>query len=340
MPIVAKLSEQIKAKGFEHFGFTKLDRPLNLALYRKWIDDGCHGDMEWLAEHLPAKENPKLLMAQARSAIVVTQSYYPAQQTALKSLRTALYAQSPDYHDSLMKRLRSLKQALEFAFPDEEFLCYTDALPVAERELAARAGLGWLGKNGCLIDRKQGSLFVLGGLLTSLDLEEGSRLPDFCGSCDRCITSCPTSAIRNDRTLDARLCISYWNIEAKESAPEALRSKMNDWFFGCDICQTVCPWNEKVFGKEVMQTLSTKTKTENAIADLRWCLTAGNIELEKVLKGTPLLRARSRGLRRNALYIVGNLKLKELRPEVERISERFPRLRETALWTLGQLMLS
>jgi epoxyqueuosine reductase len=342
MSIVAELSKRIKDEGFEHFGFTSLKLPLSLGIYRQWLKDGCHGDMTYLEEHLPMKEMPQLLMPKVRSAIVVTEPYFPliSPPQPLGSLRTALYAQAPDYHHSLKTKLEAMAASLADFFPCEEFLCYVDSKPVPERELAVRAGLGWVGKNGCVISPKRGSLFFLAEIYTTLDIQaENSPMPDHCGTCDRCIRACPTAAIRDNRTLDARLCISYWTIEAKDKPPTPLRSKMQDWFFGCDICQTVCPWNEKVFGKDEMRSLSAiKTSSaKDAEEDLRWCLSASNREIEQRLGNLPLLRARGRGLKRNALIVIANLKITALAPDVEQVAEKFPLLRELALWTLEQL---
>src|SRR5262249_49157778 len=148
-----------------------------------------------------------------------------------------------------------------------------------------------------------------------LDLTESPPLPDLCGTCDRCIRACPTEAIRGDRTLDARKCISYWTIEAKSAPPESLVKKIGDWFFGCDICQTVCPWNEKAFGKSQMRAPQSTPKESELETDLRWCLSASNREMESALENSPLLRARARGLRRNAIIVIGNRKLKRLEPD-------------------------
>jgi epoxyqueuosine reductase len=340
MAILTELSERIKAEGFEHFGFAQLKRPLSMGLYREWIQEGCHAGMDYLERHLPFKENPQSLMPKARSAIVVTAPYYPNEESThrLKNLRTALYAHGEDYHLWLTAKLDKLISRLREVFPEEQFLCYADSKPITERELASRAGLGWIGKNGCLIDRKYGSLFFIGEIFTTMQLEDSSiQIPDHCGTCDRCIKGCPTQAIRPNRTLDARLCISYWTIEAKGVPPPEIRGNFSDWFFGCDVCQTVCPWNEKVFGKTEMQALTESRPNPSLTDDLRWCLNASNSEMEKELRNTPLLRARARGLRRNALIVIGNLRLKELEQDVRNLIQNHPALEEVAVWTLGQL---
>jgi epoxyqueuosine reductase len=337
MPIVTELSERIKAEGFEHFGFATLKRPFSFDVYRQWLADGHHADMEYLQRHASIKENPNLLMPQARSSIVIAQPYFPTKDAPAAGPRTALYAQIPDYHHWFLGKLNGLRATLQVHYSAEEFLCYTDSSPIAERDLAARAGLGWVGKNGCVIDRQIGSLFFLGEIFTSLTLEETGLVHDHCGTCDRCIRACPTQAIQDNRTLDARRCIAYWNIEAKEAAPEPLRREFSDWFFGCDICQTVCPWNEKVFGKSVMQGLSVRENPSSIESELRWYLTASNREIERELKGSPLLRARPWGLKRNALIVIANRKITSLRDAVESLLHSTPRLEELARWTLAEL---
>lgn len=334
--IVSELSERIKEHGFNRFGFAELKRPLSLEVYRQWLEAGCHADMDYLARHFPMKENPQLLSQRAQSAIVIGEPYYPPNATAPK-LRTALYAQSSDYHHWFQAKLEKLAETLRQVFSAEEFLCCTDNKPVLERELGVRAGLGWIGKNGCLLDRKAGSLFLIGEILTSLHLSDSGPLPDHCGTCDRCVRACPTAAIRGDRTLDARLCIAYWTIESKGVPPPPLRAAIGDWFFGCDLCQTVCPWNEKVFGKTAMKQL-TVGRDADIETDLRWCLSASQRQLKATFAGSPIWRAGPRGIRRNALIVTSNLRLLELRPEVEQVAKRHPQLRELVDWTLSRLV--
>lgn len=337
MRIVTELSQRIKDQGFDHFGFATLKRPFSFDLYQQWLQAGHHADMHYLKQHAPIKENPRLLSPQARSAIVIGQPYFPDLPASPNQPRTALYAQSPDYHVWFVDKLNKLRDSLREVFQDQQFLCYADASPIAERDLAARAGLGWIGKNGCVIDRKRGSLFFLGEIFTSLDFADGDLVPDHCGTCDRCIRACPTNAILPNRTLDSRRCIAYWNIEAKSTPPIELRRSLSDWFFGCDICQTVCPWNEKAFDKERMRALSETSLGNDIESELRWYLTASNREIEGELEGSPLLRARPRGLRRNALMVIANRKLVRLSGAVRHVAETYPDLRELSLWTLAEL---
>lgn len=341
MDFVSKLSQTISSFSFSHFGCTPLATPVSLSLYKEWLEAGHHAGMDYLLRHLPLKEDSRRWAPKARSAIVVAKGYHPHPYKSEKSLplRTALYALGEDYHFEFRRELEQLAKALKADYSAEEFLCFTDSAPILERDLAATAGLGWVGKNSCLIHPQKGSLFLLGEIFTSIDVKATAQaIPDFCGTCDRCIRACPTQAIEAPRVLNAGKCISYWTIEARTTAPIALRKKFSDWFFGCDICQTVCPWNEKVFGKESMQKLSQPALEPSLemTQELRWILSSSNKTLSKTFAKLPYSRARAVGLKRNALYVIGNLRLKELTPEVDKY-RLDPSLGELATWTLNRL---
>lgn len=338
--IKEQLSQIIEESAFTDYGFSKLSEPLSMDKYEDWIDKSYHGSMDYLKKHKAIKSNPKIKFPNANSAIVITQNYYAHDfgDSKVSSLRSALYAQGDDYHFWFKDKIKALSQKLSLAFPKEEFLCFTDSAPVLERDLANKAGLGWVGKNSCLINSKKGSLFFIGEIYTSLQLSSNkSQHPDRCGKCTKCIDACPTQALKTNRTMDARKCISYLTIENKEDPPENLRKDINDWFFGCDICQTVCPWNEKVFGKEGMAGLSkTRNKPdEQLLEELKFILTNSNKYLQKHFKSSPLARARGNGLKRNALIVIANLKLQDLEPEVREIAKT-PRFESLAKWTLEQ----
>ncbi len=294
--------------------------------------------MTYLKDHLPPKEKPEFHFKALTSAIVIVKPYFPNENSLGSALRIAEYAKTRDYHFTFKEELERLKVALSETFPGEEFLCFTDSVPILERDLAVRAGLGWIGKNTCLIDRKEGSLFFIGEVLTSFEWEEEeNRFLDFCGTCTRCIDICPTGALKENRVLDARACIAYLNIEAKTIPPLELREKMGDWFFGCDLCQTVCPWNEKSFGKELMRSLTQSSGSvvdQEMINELKFILNSSNKKLMDYFKESPLSRARGFGLKRNALVLIGNLKIKELKSDVIEASRLWPRLNELCKWTL------
>lgn len=342
MDFVSLCEDTLKRFGFDHYGLTPIAQPLSMDMYRLWLEKGHEAGMTYLKLHEPLKADPKKFAPRAETAIVVAKAYYPHPYGASPlAARTALYAQGDDYHVNFKKELESVAKELANTFVNEEFLCFTDSAPILERDLAYRAGLGWFGKNTCLIHPKKGSLFFIGQILTSVLIPQKTRsvLPDMCGTCDRCIRACPTGAIEEPRVLNANKCISYWTIESREAAPIGLREKFNDWFFGCDICQTVCPWNEKSFGRIAMQELSQNqipSKNTSLIEDLRWILTASRNEISRKLAQSPLLRARPSGLKKNALIVVGNLRLVELLPEVE-MSVAQEDLKEVASFTIRQL---
>ncbi|WP_413944675.1 tRNA epoxyqueuosine(34) reductase QueG [Bdellovibrio sp. HCB-162] len=338
------IDETLEDLGFSHFGFTSLSKPLSFEFYKEWLNQGLHGDMKYLEDHAPIKEEPRSKWPRAQSALVFAIPYFPhpekKQDFPLKQARVSLYAQGMDYHFWFKERMAELCKKLQGLMPEEEFLPFTDSSPVLERDLAKRAGLGWVGKNTCLIHPKKGSLFFIGEIYTSLKLEtEIEPLPDFCGTCTRCIDICPTGALLEPRKMDARKCISYLTIESRQVPSEELRSQIGDWFFGCDLCQTVCPWNQKVFkGQLSIETNLTLTQEneELLINDLRYILTASGKKIGRDFLGTPLARAGSFGLKRNALIVVANKRIKALSEEVKTLLQH-EKLGELASWTLKQI---
>lgn len=338
------IDETLEDLGFSHFGFTSLSKPLSFEFYKEWLNQGLHGDMKYLEDHAPIKEEPRSKWPRAQSALVFAIPYFPhpekKQDFPLKQARVSLYAQGMDYHFWFKERMAELCKKLQGLMPEEEFLPFTDSSPVLERDLAKRAGLGWVGKNTCLIHPKKGSLFFIGEIYTSLKLEtEIEPLPDFCGTCTRCIDICPTGALLEPRKMDARKCISYLTIESRQVPSEELRPQIGDWFFGCDLCQTVCPWNQKVFkGQLSIETNLTLTQEneELLINDLRYILTASGKKIGRDFLGTPLARAGSFGLKRNALIVVANKRIKALSEEVKTLLQH-EKLGELASWTLKQI---
>lgn len=325
-----------------------LNTPLTIDFYEKWLNQNFHGSMTYLKDHLELKRTPQQLSRSLKSVISVTQSYFPAvQKTNVNTpARVALYAQNEDYHFWLKEKLQQIAEQLKAEYPEHEFLAYVDSGPVLERDLAYQNGLGWFGKNTCLIHPQHGSLFFIAEILTSLESESANEpLPDFCGKCNKCQEICPTEAIIAPKTLDAKKCISFLTIESKTTPPIELRTKMGDWFFGCDLCQTVCPWNEKYFrlhdlikdsgaSTSPVKELSS-TDRQELLSYFRFLLTASHKQIQKHHYGSPLLRAGAKGLKRNALIVIGNQKLTELKNEVSEL--KTPDLEELADWTLNQL---
>lgn len=328
-----------------------LNTPLTIDFYEKWLDKNYYGSMSYLKTHLAYKKNPKLIEPKLNSVISVAQSYFPAPHpSSIKTpVRVALYAQNDDYHYWLKNTLQDIISELKKNYPDDIFLPYVDSGPILERDLAYQNKLGWFGKNTCIIHPEHGSLFFIAEILTSLEVKNHNDdlepIPDFCGKCQKCIEICPTNALIAPRTLKADQCISYLTIESKEIPPLELRSKIGDWFFGCDLCQTTCPWNEKVFRKKnIEKSDSTNTaklldltpqKRTELIEYFRFLLSASHNQILKHHFGSPLSRAGAKGLKRNALIVIANQNLFELKSEVENIST--PELKELAEWTLEQI---
>jgi epoxyqueuosine reductase len=348
--IASSIGAILQDEGFSEFGFAELKQPFSIALYEEWLEKGFHGEMDYLVRHLPLKKDPQSLLnsqngGKARSAIVVTKNYVPhpepIENWPILELGTiAAYARGKDYHHFLKASLARVIERLQVLLPNEVFCAYTDSAPVLERDLAARAGLGWIGKNTCVISRQKGSLFFLAEIYTSLDpalLQPPEKPgPDHCGTCTRCIDACPTKALVAPRVLDARRCISYLTIESREIPPEELREGIGSCFFGCDICQNVCPWNKKPIATANTNENSNLNR-DDLVNDLQFVLRSSGRSLEKAFLGTPLSRAGSFGLKRNALVVAANLNLTECLPEIDALLDH-ERLGELAKWAKEKLL--
>lgn len=346
-----QLSEITQKHLFNQIEIGSLSKPITIDFYEKWLAKNQYGTMTYLKEHLPFKKNPLLLKHDLKSIISVAQSYYPSvQPNEALPARLALYAQNDDYHYWLKNKLNQVIEDLKLIYPDETFLPYVDSGPILERDWAYQNRLGWFGKNTCLIHPQHGSLFFIAEIFSSLQLKPDSPellepLPDFCGKCQKCIEICPTNAIIEPRILKADQCISYLTIEAKTTPPVELRKKMGDWFFGCDLCQTVCPWNEKVFKTQSIfhpqktntQLLLNLTDTERSelVLFFKWILTSSNKQIQKRFLGSPLSRASAKGLKRNALIVIANKNLYELKETILQFESK--ELEELKTWTLEQL---
>lgn len=342
----AELNVKSKELGFLHWNMVSLKQPLNLLFYENWLKQGYHGNMDYLERHLLQKRDPREIHPDLQSSFVFIHPYFPhPQKNAFSdsSKRIAMYAQGDDYHLWLQDKLKTLIEILKNQYPNHVFLPASDSSPVLERDLAYRSGLGWVGKNTCLIRPKVGSLFFIAEILTSLPCQEEAQLMhDFCGNCNRCIEACPTGALEAPRLLNANKCISYLTIESQEVPAQPLRSQIGDWFFGCDICQTVCPWNQKVFGSK-METVEKRDLTSHSekyraelISELREILTLSGKKLQKKFFGSPLMRARPFGLRKNAIIVATNQNLTELMPDIKAWEED-EKLKELVQWSSDQL---
>jgi epoxyqueuosine reductase len=335
----------------DQVSWINLKTPLTIEFYKNFLDHNFQGSMNYLKDHFEMKSNPQSIDPEFKSVITVTQSYFPP-PTPLNikiPARVASYAQNKDYHFWIKEKLNQCIQELKIQFPDEVFAPFVDSGPILEKDYAYQAGHGWFGKNTCLIHPKKGSFFFIAEILTSIEVKTSiafEPLPDFCGTCTKCMDICPTGALISPKVMKADQCIAYYTIESKITPPLEMRKKINDWFFGCDLCQSVCPWNEKFFREQKIEK-SHQTSTsdllnlneseqQELIEFYRMILTSSNKALQKHFHGSAFFRASGYGLKRNALIVVANRKLHSLKNEVSKLKDD-PKLAELAEWTLREL---
>ncbi len=298
------------------------NRPKSEKFYADWISQNNHGEMSYLVKHAPLKTNPKQILPNAKSIILTTLNYYQPRINQGNNGQIARYANGRDYHKVFKKKLTELDKKLNDLFPNAQTRFFADSGPLLERDYATNANLGYIGKNTMLITPKYGSWVLIGEIIIDQELEYDSfnQLEHgVCGTCTRCISVCPTKALKSDYTIDAKLCISYLTIENKGPIPIELRPLMGDWVFGCDLCQEICPHNFR-------QKPSTEPNFNQAIA-------GSQIDLQEILSmqteeqfvarfaGSPIMRAKLRGLQRNACVVAGNLKRKDLLPILTQLQQ-------------------
>ncbi len=244
---IEAIKQKAKELGFDDIGFTSASAlEQEIPYLQNWLTNESHANMHYMANHFEKRTNPSQLVEGANSVMVLLTNYYPSAKPHHSDAPIiARYAYGQDYHDVIKKRLFQLYNYIkEEIYPALDGRCFVDSAPVLERALAARAGLGWIGKNTNLIHKRLGSYVFISEIISNLNLPEGSAIKDACGGCSRCIDACPTNALQ-PHYLDANKCISYLTIENKEEIPEEFIGKMENRVFGCDICQEACPWTWK-----------------------------------------------------------------------------------------------
>jgi len=337
--------------GFTRVGFAPAEQPEHADAYLRWLEDGHHGEMTWMArpDAVRRRLDPREALPGCRTIIVATLSYAPDAgrrgaeppdaDGAARPI-VARYALGRDYHDWFEERLDALAETVRALDPATEVKRYVDYGPVLERDHAQRAGLGWIGKNTMLIDPALGSWLLLGELLTTLELEPDEPfLPDRCGTCRRCVDACPTGAILEHRAVDSRFCISYLTIELKGSIPVELRPAIGTRVFGCDICQDVCPWNADPEPGDPGALTEGRSARFPALRD--W--TERLLELDaaayrEAYRGTPLSRPGRDAMLRNLCVGLGNSAEPAAVPVLTRcLADDSELVREHAAWALGRL---
>lgn len=338
----AAVEAEARRLGFDLFGVTTPDPPPHWSVFAAWLAEGRHGAMAYLAAEQAQvrRADPRQVLPGCRSIVVLARRYEPPVgqpvEEASPAGRIAAYARDEDYHDSIGEQLERLVNFIESRVggpvPNRR---YVDTGPVLERDLAQRAGLGWIGKNTCLIHPRLGSYFFLAEIFLGIELSfDQPFVFDRCGVCTRCLDACPTGCILPDRTIDARRCISYLTIELKEEIPADLRSNIGGWVFGCDICQQVCPWNRRV-------NASGDAGDPQALpaSDLARELSLSPEEFNRKYKGRSMKRAKRRGYLRNIAVVLGNLGDAGALPALAHSLSRDPEplVRAHAAWALGNL---
>lgn len=346
--------------GFEACRFTVAAPPASAKQFQQWLAARCHGDMAYLERNANQRIDPQQVLADAKSIITLAVSYFASAKESVVSGRwsveptiaapsqrttdhgpwtaglIARYARYADYHDVIGERLKELTLLVnELGGSETKSLWYVDTGPLLERDLAQRAGVGFIGKHTNLISRNLGNWFFLSEIITTLELEPDASEKNRCGSCTRCLAACPTGAITAPFQLDARRCISYLTIELKGPIPEELRPAMGDRIFGCDDCLAVCPWNR--FAREG-RMMKGHARPDLEQPDLLELLALDEAGFKRRFDGTPILRAKRRGLLRNVCVALGNTGDERALPALHRAAaDAEPLIAEHARWAISRI---
>ncbi len=295
--------EQAATLGFDYCGFAAA-KPLDEDARRleQWLSKGMQGTMQYMENHFDLRIDPTKLFPGAKTVITLLFNYFPSEKQNEQAPKIAKYAYGEDYHDIIRKKLKLLLQNIKNEIGDIQGRGFVDSAPVLERSWALQSGLGWIGKNGNLINKKSGSFFFIATLITDLKIEpDPPFLKDYCGTCTACIDHCPTDAILPNKVIDASRCISYFTIELKEALiPENYKGQFEDWMFGCDICQDVCPWNR-----------FSKPHHSSELKPIPEILNLSNAEWEamteesfnRIFNDSPLKRTQFKGIKRNIRFL-------------------------------------
>ncbi|HWP39690.1 MAG TPA: tRNA epoxyqueuosine(34) reductase QueG [Tepidisphaeraceae bacterium] len=302
--LAAEIKQQARRLGFDLVGIASAEPSRYRDYFRQWLVAGQAGTMQYLHRRFEQRTDPASYLPGARSVICVAMNYYapltPPPQAAGQG-RIARYALGQDYHELFKPRLYQLADWIRCRVPDAQTRCAVDTAAVMEKELAARAGVGWIGKNTCIINERIGSWLLLGEVLTTLPLPPDDPAIDRCGTCRRCIDACPTQAITAPYQLDARRCISYLTIERREPIPDEFHDKLHGWLFGCDICQEVCPWNSKA---PLSSEPAFQPRFSSGTIDLHELLAWREQDYRDRLRGSAIKRVKLPVLQRNAKLLL------------------------------------
>ena len=302
----ARNSRLIKLKsrelGFDFCGIAKADFLEEEApRLESWLKNNMNGEMSYMENHFDMRLDPRKLVPGARSVVSLLYNYTP-EEPLDGEYKISRYAYGRDYHKVIRKKLKQLLRVLKEEVGEINGRVFVDSAPVMERPWAAKAGLGWIGKHSLLINKQKGSYFFLAELILDLELEYDQPMGDYCGSCTRCMDACPTDAIPKPYLLDGSKCISYFTIELKESIPEEVKGKFENWIFGCDICQEVCPWNR--FSAPHSEPEFKSSEALSGMKKKDW-EELTEIVFDELFEGSAIKRTKYEGLKRNIDFVKG-----------------------------------
>jgi epoxyqueuosine reductase len=334
------------AIGFDDCRIAAVHRATHATTYKQWVADGCHGDMGWMARNVERRSDPSLVLAGARSMVVVALNYFqpPADGPGPRSGpprsaaggRIARYAWGDDYHEILEEKLRRLETAMAGLGGRQKV--YVDTGPVLERDFASDAGLGWNGKSTMQIHRLLGTWFFLGEILTTLELAPDAPSRDYCGTCTRCIEACPTQAITAPRRLDARRCLSYLTIEHKGPIPLEFRRALGARIYGCDDCLAVCPWNRFAVASREAGFAARAFVHDWLLRDF---LALDDAAFRLLFKNSPIKRLKRPGFLRNVCVALGNVGTSDDLPALRTAAaDPHPLIAEHAAWAISEIELN
>ncbi len=337
-------------EGFQIFAIASAQKYLEQQmLYENWLASNYHGGMKYLEKHILAKYNPQEILPGCNSILSIALGYYQSCNNSINLTKTSgrisCYAWGRDYHKVIGNKLLKMSKILQKEFPTQKFLPSVDATPLDERWFAWKAGLGFFGYNTLLIIPPLGSYFFLGEILSTQKfpdfisehvIQDHQKHQKFCESCQKCLSACPTHALIRPYIKDSRRCISYLTIEHRDSIPESIRPKINNWLIGCDICQSVCPYNQNCPTTTEPDFLQHRSNPSQDLAEI--FALSNDLDFQKKYAGTPIMRAKRQGLIRNACIVAGNSRTKELIPNLRYLAHsNIPILSEHATWAIQKL---
>ena len=295
------IKQEAKRLGFDFCGISKAEFLEEEApRLEAWLNSNKHGKMEYMENHFDKRLNPTLLVDDAKSVVSLLYNYYPSQTQNTEAPKISKYAYGKDYHEVIKEKLNEFLHTLKEKIGDVNGRAFVDSAPILDKAWAKKSGLGWIGKNANLINKQQGSFFFIAELIIDIELVYDGPIKDYCGSCTRCIDACPTEAIVEPFVVDGSKCISYLTIELKDAIPNEFKDKMDNWAFGCDVCQDVCPWNR-------FSTPHNETQFINQTGLLNWNANEWHELTEEtfqmIFRKSALKRTKYKGLKRNLEFI-------------------------------------